>query len=214
MLGHLHDLHVVLRDPGGAAIATYDPQSFVNWDRSVWQQYIGRANWTQGQSDWGYGVLDGVPYIAIGGWGATSIRAADFDAAFERFRSAPMLILDVRMNGGGGDQLAFDIAGRFARNVGRHRLREIPERPVACRLRTGDQRVLNPRGAVAIHRSRAAADRPAMRQQQREFHRRDATAAERDARRRSHRRLIGKSGHVSPGVRMDLHRLPVDRIHR
>ncbi len=38
MLGRLHDLHVVLRDPGGAVLATYDPQSFVNWDRSVWQQ--------------------------------------------------------------------------------------------------------------------------------------------------------------------------------
>ena len=34
------------------------------------QQYLARANWTQGQSDWGYGVLDGVPYIAISGWNA------------------------------------------------------------------------------------------------------------------------------------------------
>ena len=73
-----------------------------------------RANWTQGQTDWGYGVLESVPYIAIGGWNAASIRAADFDAALERFRNAPMLILDVRMNGGGDDQIAFEIAGRFA----------------------------------------------------------------------------------------------------
>ena len=35
-----------------------------------------------------------------------------------------------------------------------------------------------------------------MRQQQREFHCRDARVAERDARRRSDRRLIGKSGHI------------------
>src|SRR4029079_17443240 len=89
MLGRLHDLHVVVRDPSGATLATYVPDVFVNWDRTVWQQYIARANWTQGASDWGYGVLDGVPYIAIGGWNSTSIRAEEFDAAFERFRTAP-----------------------------------------------------------------------------------------------------------------------------
>src|SRR5436190_6787734 len=113
MLGQLHDLHVVLRDPNGASMPTYDPQSFTNWNRQVWDQYIARAGWRQGQNDWGYGVLDGVPYITIGGWGASSIRAADFDAAFEQFRSAPLLILDVRPNAGGDDSLAFDIAGRF-----------------------------------------------------------------------------------------------------
>jgi peptidase S41-like protein/tricorn protease-like protein len=147
MLGRLHDRHVVLRDPSGTSIATYDPQSFVNWDRSVWLQYIGRASWTQGQSDWGYGVLDGVPYIAIGGWNTTSIRAADFDAALERFRNAPMLILDVRMNGGGNDSPAFEVAGRFARTsvvTGYVKFRSGPSHadfgPVM-------PRVLNPRGA-------------------------------------------------------------------
>jgi carboxyl-terminal processing protease len=147
MLGRLHDSHVVLRDPGGAAVATYQPQFFVNWDQSVWQQYLGRANWTQGQSNWGYGVLDGVPYIAIGGWSATSIRAGDFDFAFERFRSAPMLILDVRMNGGGNDSLAFEIAGRFARTpvvFGYVRFRSGPSH---ADFGPAQQRVLNPRGA-------------------------------------------------------------------
>src|SRR5262245_41484323 len=57
MLAHLRDQHVVLRDPGGASVATYDPQYFVNWDQSVWLQYIARANWTQGQSEWGYGMF-------------------------------------------------------------------------------------------------------------------------------------------------------------
>jgi hypothetical protein len=116
MLGHLHDLHVTLRDPRGRSIPTYEPQTFVNWDRAVWQQYIARANWVQGNNDWGYGVLDGVPYLAVGGWGANSIRAADFDAVLERFRSAAGMIVDVRMNPGGNDSLAFDVAGRFAQN--------------------------------------------------------------------------------------------------
>ena len=147
MLGQLHDLHVVLRDPGGASLATYDPQYFVNWDRSVWQQYIGRANWTEGPGQLGYGVLDGVPYIVIQSWNPANIRAADFDAALERFRSAPMLIFDVRMNGGGGDQVPFDVAGRFAQSslvTGYVRYRMGPSHsdfgpPI--------QRVVTPRGA-------------------------------------------------------------------
>jgi C-terminal processing protease CtpA/Prc len=106
---------VVIRDPGGRSLPTYDPQAFVNWDRSVWQQYIARAGWTQGQSDWGYGLLDNVPYIAIGSWGSNSIRSTDFDAALEGFRNAPGIILDVRMNPGGNDALALEVAGRFAR---------------------------------------------------------------------------------------------------
>jgi hypothetical protein len=147
MLGQLHDGHVFLRGPGGAVLATYESHAFINWDRSVWQQYLARANWTQGQNDWGHGVLDGVPYIAIGGWNINSIRAADFDTAFERYRGAPLLILDVRMNGGGDDQLASEIAGRFT------------PRPIVTgyvRYRNGPshsdfgppmQRILNPRGA-------------------------------------------------------------------
>jgi Peptidase family S41/Tricorn protease C1 domain len=146
MLGHLHDQHVVVRNPAGLAMPTYDPQYFINWDRSVWQQYLGRADWTLGQNDWGYGVLDGVPYISIGGWSSSSIRTPDFDAAFERFRSAPRLILDVRMNGGGNDQLALEIAGRFARAsvvFGSVRFRNGPSH---TDFGPATQRVLNPRG--------------------------------------------------------------------
>ena len=146
MLGHLHDLHVTLRDPGGTTLATYSPQSFINWDRTVWQQYIARANWTQGQSDWGFGVIDSVPYFQIGGWNAASIRAADFDAAFERVRNAPAIILDVRMNPGGNDALAFEIAGRFVRsamNAGYVRYRN---GPAHTDFGAAIQRTVNPRG--------------------------------------------------------------------
>jgi carboxyl-terminal processing protease len=146
MLGRLHDQHVIVRNPAGLAMPTYDPQYFINWDRSVWQQYINRANWTQGQNDWGYGVLDGIPYISINGWNSSSIRTPDFDAAFERFRSAPKLILDVRANGGGNDQLALEIAGRFARTsvvFGSVKFRNGPSHSDFGPLMT---RVLNPRG--------------------------------------------------------------------
>ena len=129
MLGRLNDAHVTLRDPAGRQIPTFQSTAFVNWDRAVFDRYRARAGWTQGAIDWGHGRLDGVPYIAIGGWGARAINTADFDAAFERYRDAPALILDVRMNSGGDDAIAFEIAGRFARtaiNAGYVRFRDGP----------------------------------------------------------------------------------------
>jgi len=114
MLANLHDLHVLLRDPNGGTILTYQPTDFVNWDRAVWQQYVNRTQWTSWGTDSGFGVLDGVPYFALGSWNTAAVRTADFDAALERFRTAPAIIIDVRMNGGGNDSLAFEVAGRFA----------------------------------------------------------------------------------------------------
>ena len=114
MLANLHDLHVLIRDPSGAALPTYQPTDFVNWDRAVWQQYVSRAQWTVWGTDSGFGVLDDVPYFALGGWDTSRVRTADFDAALERFRNAPAIVIDVRMNGGGNDALAFEVAGRFA----------------------------------------------------------------------------------------------------
>ena len=146
MLGQLHDLHVVLRDPGGTTIPTYDPQSFINWNRSVWLQYVARASWTQLLNDSGYGVLDGVPYFTIDAW-STNFRVSDFDAALERYRTAPALILDVRMNPGGNDQIAFDVAGRFAPSsvvAGYVKFRNGPAHSDFGAL---TQRLLNPRGS-------------------------------------------------------------------
>ena len=147
MLGHLHDAHVVLRDPAGRPIATYTSDAFVNWDRTVWQQYIARAGWTQGQNEWGYGVLDGIPYVAINAWGTNSISAADFDAALERFRNAPALILDVRANPGGNDSLAFQIAGRFTPTSVRFASVRFRNGPSHSDFGPATERVLIPRGA-------------------------------------------------------------------
>lgn len=114
MLSALHDQHVVIRNPAGAVTPTYDPGYFVNWDRTVWLQYLNRGTWTPGRGDWGHGTLNGTAYIQIGAWNSGTLSANEFDAAFENYRNAPRLILDVRMNGGGDDQIAFQVAGRFA----------------------------------------------------------------------------------------------------
>ncbi|WP_374711348.1 S41 family peptidase [Symbiobacterium terraclitae] len=55
--------------------------------------------------------IEGFGYIRIHMW--TGDAAYAFDAALERFRGAPGLILDVRGNGGGDDRLASQVAGRL-----------------------------------------------------------------------------------------------------
>ena len=137
----------MLRQPGGATIPTYVPTSFVNWDRPVWQTYIARANWKQGQNDWGYGVLDGVPYMVIGAWSSSAIRTPDFDAGLETFRSAPAIILDVRMNGGGNDALAFEIAGRFTPSPVIMGSVQFRNGPAHTAFGAPTQRTVPPRGA-------------------------------------------------------------------
>jgi hypothetical protein len=113
MLANLHDLHVVIRDPSGRTAPTYQPQRFINWDRATWERYIARAGWASWSSTSGVGVLDDVPYFTFGQWSSASLSASTFDTALERFRGAPLMIVDVRMNGGGDESIARDFAGRF-----------------------------------------------------------------------------------------------------
>ncbi|MGE5295452.1 MAG: S41 family peptidase [Solirubrobacterales bacterium] len=56
-------------------------------------------------------INDRVGYIRIRGWGG--FQSAEFDKLLESFREKPCLILDVRDNGGGSDELAETVIGRF-----------------------------------------------------------------------------------------------------
>lgn len=109
----LRDMHVFFRGPDGRQVGGFSPDHFVNWDREVWQSYMGRVGWRQVER-WGHGWFGEVGYIAIGSWGDQSFTVEAFDAAFEAHRDDPALILDVRMNPGGSDRLALAVAERFA----------------------------------------------------------------------------------------------------
>ncbi len=56
-------------------------------------------------------INDRVGYIRIRGWGG--FQPAEFDRLLEPLREKPCLILDVRDNGGGADDLAETVIGRF-----------------------------------------------------------------------------------------------------
>jgi C-terminal processing protease CtpA/Prc len=116
MLANLHDLHVYLVDPAGNQTPTFVPTSFVNFNSTVWQQYLqAQGTGIQQNSLFTTGQLKGAAYIAINSWAPSSgSEAADLDTALQQFQNAPGLIVDVRMNGGGDGATAASFAGRFA----------------------------------------------------------------------------------------------------
>ncbi len=113
MLVPLRDVHVVLESPDGQRSSTYQPTAVRNWTQARWQQAIAGAGWTPVQINLGRARIDGVPYIAIGSWSSTQFSIADVDDALDPFREDSVLIIDVRVNGGGDDDLALAFASRF-----------------------------------------------------------------------------------------------------
>jgi hypothetical protein len=113
MVTPLRDLHVWFLRPDGTLLGTYQPPHFRNWDRTVWTEWITSTGWRQQVSNWGYADLGDIAYIAIGAWNTSQVRIAAVDSVLELLRDHAGIILDVRMNGGGNDALALQVAGRF-----------------------------------------------------------------------------------------------------
>lgn len=146
MLAPLRDLHVYLESPGGSRTPTYVPVTSVNWSRPTWLGYIQRNDWVSVEG-WGWGLWGDVGYIAIGSWSESQLSTANFDRALDNLRNAREIIIDVRMNGGGNDALAFDVAARFAdrsRVTGYTRVRNGPRHDD---LSAPQPRTVAPRGA-------------------------------------------------------------------
>jgi hypothetical protein len=113
MLGALRDVHAWLTDPSGHVVATYQPSAFVNWRQDIWVQYLPRLGWHQVRPNLGFGTIGAVPYVAVGQWNPSQISVGAIDSIVDLFRNAPGFVIDVRMNGGGDESLAYAMAGRF-----------------------------------------------------------------------------------------------------
>ena len=110
----MRDVHIWFRRPDGSLLPSFTPTKSRNWNQQLWLSYLPRLNWQQRVSNWGYGTVDNVGYLAIGAWSTTQVRMDEVDQALEQVRNTRALIIDVRMNGGGNDQLALQLASRFA----------------------------------------------------------------------------------------------------
>lgn len=146
MLEPLHDQHVSLQSPDGQFTATWRSPNAGNFDQAQWQRTVLANGWEQVKINLGIARFDGIPYIAIGSWNTSQFAVADLDALLDRVRNDAALIIDVRPNGGGDDQLALAFAARFA---------DAPRLTEVIRSRTGPRhtdlgnevrRTLAPRG--------------------------------------------------------------------
>lgn len=113
MLAPLKDVHAWIRTNSGQFIQPYFPSYNVNWNSSIWHQYLSVNNWHSESTAWGWFKEDSIGYIAITSWDNNTITIQRFDDIMDSLRYCKGIIFDIRMNGGGYGPLAGSIGGRF-----------------------------------------------------------------------------------------------------
>jgi hypothetical protein len=112
LLAHAEDVHITVRydgKPYRSFVVHSRPNANVNTLMRVVPNWQKRSN-NVATGEW----PDGIRYLLIGTWSrelAEQLRPAV--AALEQLGDAPGLIIDVRMNSGGDETLAREIAGFF-----------------------------------------------------------------------------------------------------
>jgi hypothetical protein len=146
-LASLRDVHVWILTPDGRTLPTWRPTHRGNWSSLFPSAYRQQGSWNAESPVLAHGPgADGVPHIALASFASGQFDVAAFDRVLERYRDAPALILDVRMNGGGNDALALQVAGRFTtarRTTGWVQFRSGPRHDAFTAL---TERSVSPRG--------------------------------------------------------------------
>lgn len=110
MLGHLRDLHIWV-SVDGVDLPVFNRPRERNANFSARELIVGKIEKAGDNISWGI-AEDKVGYIAIDSWSGDVDEK--FEVIIEEMRDTRGLILDVRLNGGGGEPLAQNVAGRFA----------------------------------------------------------------------------------------------------
>jgi peptidase S41-like protein len=109
MLKNLRDLHVWLT-VAGSSIPVFNRPRSANANPRAYRPIFGGLN-EDGRVAWAV-TTNHIGFIAIFGWDDPKIPA-QCGEALEQMRDTRGLIVDVRLNGGGGEPLATEFAGRF-----------------------------------------------------------------------------------------------------
>lgn len=112
-LGTLQDVHVWIVTPGGGVEPTYRPSHRLNWGPAMLARQRQGTGWVSASEVVGGRRIDGIPYLALTSFVTGQFSVADFDRMLARHREDRVLVLDVRMNSGGSDARAYEVAGRF-----------------------------------------------------------------------------------------------------
>ena len=115
MLKSLRDLHVWLT-VSGVYVPGYNRLRLANANPNAYLSLLGSLNGSSSSLQWSV-TADKIGFVAIYNWTDSSLPAS-FDAAMGSMRDTRGLIVDVRLNGGGGESPAQKVAARFvARQV-------------------------------------------------------------------------------------------------
>jgi len=142
MLKPLRDLHVGLT-VANADVPVFNRPRSANANPAADADMLGNMT-DAGRVQWTV-TADKIGYIAIYGWDDDSIPAA-CDAALEHMRDTRGLILDVRLNGGGGEPLAGEVAGRFVKQPFVYAFDQYRNGPEHTNLTEKFERRVAPRG--------------------------------------------------------------------
>ena len=109
MLAHLRDLHVWLRS-SGEDIPVFNRPRSANANPSAVELLVGPLG-RSGAVAWAV-TTNNLGYLVIDNWSDDQIPA-QCDRALKALRGVKGLIVDVRLNGGGSENLALKVAARF-----------------------------------------------------------------------------------------------------
>jgi len=111
MLKPLRDLHIWVT-VDGQSIPVFDRPRQSNANPLAYRSLIGSVRRASSKISWAY-AKDKIGFIVIDAWQGEEL-VDRFDEVLERMRDTRGLIIDVRLNGGGSETSARDVAGRFA----------------------------------------------------------------------------------------------------
>ncbi len=109
MLKNLRDLHIWLK-VADSYIPVFNRPRSANANPRAYRSILGGLNQEEGVA-WAV-TSNNIGFIAISGWEDSKIPT-ECGEALEQMRDTRGLIVDVRLNGGGGEPLAEKFAGRF-----------------------------------------------------------------------------------------------------
>jgi len=148
MLKNLRDLHVWLTATGADVPVFSRPRS-VNANPQAYRTILGGLK-QEGRVAWAV-TTNRIGFIAIFGWDDFKVPA-ECGEALEHMRDTRGLIVDVRLNGGGGEPLAGEFAGRFLEKESVYAYSQFRDGPSHTNLTEKYARKVAPRGPWRYNR--------------------------------------------------------------
>jgi C-terminal processing protease CtpA/Prc len=143
MLRPLRDLHIWLT-VSGESVPVFNRPRAANSNPRAHESILGQLNNPGKPVQWAI-TANGIGFLAIYAWNDRGIPR-QCDEVLEKMRDTKALIVDVRLNGGGSEDLAGEVAGRFIDKPFVYGYDQRRSGPKHEDLTGKDERVVQPRG--------------------------------------------------------------------